>query len=891
MRWLNSKHKNYTKIVFKLYFFKEKRIVVLCLFLATSFSLAGQDKKVLPDSNIIKLDTIIVDSLKPGFRKISSNAIDEKVTYQASGTVRRDIKNKRVILLNQAVVNYGDIEIKADSMIFNMSNNLLYAAGRPDTSGKFIGTPVFREGSNEFKADELTYNFKTKKALVKNIVTKQDDGLVHSTYTKLLEDGTSNISKSTYSTCDADTPHFYINMPKARVYPGEKIVSGPGNLVVEGIPLPLVIPFGYFPINTRNSASGILFPSFGQERERGYSFKDMGYYFSISSYMDLSIKGDVYSNGTWLANAVTNYNKLYKYNGNLSFSYANNITGHKGLEDYSQATNWRLGWMFSQDPKAAPGSRFSASVNMSSAGYDKENSYNVNDHVTTTRQSSVSYSKSWAGTPFNLSTSMNHSQNVKNKTVDVNLPKVSFNMARIYPLKMGRQSGKTKWYQELQFQYSSSLDNRISTYDSLLFTGESLESMQNGFKHDAPLSIQLRPFKNFNVSPSLTYSGVLYSQKIKKTWDATANQVVKDTLRGMFYGQAVNPAISAGFNPQIFGMYTFLNPESRVQAVRHVIKPSVGFSYIPEIPGLSSDMYETVQKDASGQNFEEYSVFEGNIYGTPSLSNKSGTLSFGLVNLVEAKVFEKNDTTGIAKKVKIIDNFGINTGYDIFADSMRWSPISMTARTTLMENINISGRAGFSLYGIDSTGKSLSSFALEANNKLMRLTGFGASVDFSLDRLIMGKGAGGGSGTGNQQALGGPAMSESREGESDNMSGIRTDLYGYSEFEMPWTFNVSYSLNYSKPALKSTVTQTLSFVGSVTITKKMMMDYTSGYDFTSKTLTMTQIGIRRDLHCWIMVLNWIPNGSMKGWNFTIRAKSSVLGDLKYERKKDFHDKY
>ena len=856
-------------------------------------SMPLQAQETVKDSLMLisPADSVLADSLKPGFRKLSPNAIDQQVTYSAAGSVKRDIRNKKVILIDQAVVTYGEIEIKADSMIFNMSNNLLFAAGRPDTSGKLKGTPVFREGNNEFKADELTYNIKTKKALVKNIITKQDEGLVHSSYTKLLEDGTSNIAKSTYSTCEADTPHFYINMPKARVYPGKKIVSGPGNLVVEGIPLPLFIPFGYFPINTHHSASGILFPSFGQERERGYSFKDMGYYFSVNSYMDLSIKGDIYSNGTWLANVVTNYNKLYKYNGNFNFSYASNITGHKGLEDYGESTNYRVGWQFAQDAKAAPGSRFSASVNMSSSGYDKQNSYNVMDHVTTTRQSSISYSKSWAGTPFNLSASMNHSQNVKNKTVDVNLPKVSFNMSRIYPLKMGRQSGKTKWYQELQFQYSSSLDNRISTYDSLLFKPEGAQSMKNGFKHDAPLSIQLRPFKNFNISPSLTYSGVLYSRKMEKHWDEETGQVVKDTLEGMFYGQAVNPAISAGYNPQIFGMYTFLNPESRVQAVRHVIKPSVGFSYVPEVPGLTSGMYKKVQTNSSASAFEEYSVFEGNIYGTPSSPKRNGSLSFGLVNLVEAKVLAKDDTTGVPQKVKIIDNFGINTSYDIFAESKNWAPVSMTARTTLMENINISARGGFSLYSLDSTGNETDKFLYSTNRKLMRLTGFGASVDFSLDRLLMGKEsgtAGGPQSTGPvSQRVGG----NEEEGGHDQMESIKSDLYGYQAFEMPWTFNVSYSLNYSKPALKSTITQTLSFNGSVTITKKMLADFTSGYDFTTKTLTMTQIGIRRDLHCWIMNFNWVPNGTMKGWNFTIRAKASVLGDLKYERKKDFHDKY
>ncbi|HOW41513.1 MAG TPA: putative LPS assembly protein LptD, partial [Bacteroidales bacterium] len=430
-----------------------------------------------------------------------------------------------------------------------------------------------------------------------------------------------------------------------------------------------------------------------------------------------------------------------------------------------------------------------------------------------------------------------------------------------------------------------------STYDSLLFKPEGAQSMKNGFKHDAPLSIQLRPFKNFNISPSLTYSGVLYSRKMEKHWDEETGKVVKDTLEGMFYGQAVNPAISAGYNPQIFGMYTFLNPESRVQAVRHVIKPSVGFSYVPEVPGLTSGMYKKVQTNSSASAFEEYSVFEGNIYGTPSSPKRNGSLSFGLVNLVEAKVLAKDDTTGVPQKVKIIDNFGINTSYDIFAESKNWAPVSMTARTTLMENINISARGGFSLYSLDSTGNETDKFLYSTNRKLMRLTGFGASVDFSLDRLLMGKEsgtAGGPQSTGPvSQRVGG----NEEEGGHDQMESIKSDLYGYQAFEMPWTFNVSYSLNYSKPALKSTITQTLSFNGSVTITKKMLADFTSGYDFTTKTLTMTQIGIRRDLHCWIMNFNWVPNGTMKGWNFTIRAKASVLGDLKYERKKDFHDKY
>ncbi len=339
---------------------------------------------------------------------------------------REILVNKKVILIDGAVINYGEIEIKADSIVFNMETNLLFAVGIKDTSGNIVGKPVFKEGSQVIEADELTYDFKTKRAFAKNITTKQDQGLLHSQFTKLLEDGTSNISNNTYTTCDADTPHFYISLPKARIYPGKKIISGPGNLVLEGIPLPLVLPFGYFPIQTKKAASGILIPRIGEERARGYSLTEGGYYFAVSDYFDFLIKGNIYANGSWMATAQTNYKKLYKYNGNFSFSYANNISGHKGLNDYAESTNYRLGWIFNQDAKASPGSRFSASVNMSSSGYDKANSYTVADHITTQRQSSVSYSKSWAGTPFNFAMSMNHSQNVKNKTVSLNLPKDEF---------------------------------------------------------------------------------------------------------------------------------------------------------------------------------------------------------------------------------------------------------------------------------------------------------------------------------------------------------------------------------------------------------------------------------------------------------------------------------
>ncbi len=860
-------------------------------------TLFSQEPISNPDSIIVRQDTLISDTLSLNLKLISSSAIDKQVKYTSVGKKKNDLINKTAILIDQAVVTYGDIEIKADSIVFNMATSTVYASGIRDSTGKVRGTPVFKEGSQEYASDSLVYNFLTRKAIAYNIVTKQEDGLLHSKVTKLLDDGTSNIAKSTYSTCDAEHPHFYINLPKAKVYPGKKIISGPGNLVLEGIPLPLAVPFGFFPVQKKRAASGILVPKIGQEQSRGYNLTEGGYYFAVSDFFDLALKGNIYTNGTWMLTAESNYNKLYKYNGQFSFSYANNISGYKGLPDYSKATNYKIAWSYSQNAKARPGSRFTASVNMSSSGFDKTNSYTVSEHVATQRQSSISYSKTWEGSPFNLSASMNHSQNVKNKTVNLNLPKINFNVSRIYPLK-GKSSGTKKWYQELQFQYTASLDNQISTYDSLLFTNKVWKSMRNGFKHEAPLSLQIRPFKNFSISPQVSYKGVLYSQKYSKRWipdylDTALNKrvptLVTDTARGFFYGQAVNPSVSASYSPQIFGTYTF-KPESRVQAVRHVMKPSVSFSYIPVFKGLSSSMYRNVQKDTLG-NTTKYSIFEDNIYGTPSLGSRSGTISLGLTNIIEAKAFARNDTTGKPEKVKIIDNFGINTAYNIFADSLNWSPVVMSLRTTLFNNFGISANSNFSLYGLNDKGQIINTFAFTQNRKLMRLTNFSVSLDFDLGELLRGDKKKQGSDP-RQQASGQPSSLNSRAGEDvQTEESNRWDEYGYALFDVPWSMRVSYNLNYSKPAFKSMVTQTMSLTGNVTLTKKMAVTYTSGYDFTEKEITMTQIGITRDLHCWQMSFNWVPNGTMKMWNFTIRVKSSVLADLKYERRKDFHDEY
>jgi hypothetical protein len=858
-----------------------------------SLLLFCQEDRVIPDTLIHKTDSLVTDTLK-GVLRISADAIDKQVTYTASGYKKNDIIAKKVIIVKDAKVNYGDIEIKADSIVFSMASNLLLACGIKDSTGAITGKPSFKSGSQEFESDTLKYNFKTKEAYIRNIVTTQEDGLLRSSATKLLDNGTSNIFSSTYSTCDLDTPHFYIYLRKAKVYPGKKIISGPGNLVLEGIPLPLYIPFGFFPIQTKQAESGILIPKPHYEATRGYALTDGGYYFAINDYFDLTLQGNIFTNGSWLVNSRTNYNKLYKYNGSFSFSYANNISGHKGLPDYNKSTNYSVGWTYSQSPKATPGSRFSASVNMSSSGYDRNNSYDLTDHITTQRQSSISYSKTWDGTPFNLSASMNHSQNVKNKTVALNLPRINFNASRIYPLKSKNSSGPAKWYQELQFQYSASVDNQISTYDSILFTNKIWKEMKSGFMHEIPFSFQLRPFRNFSISPSISYRGVLYTQKIEKHWDPKESVVINDTLRGFYYGQAVNPSISAGYSPQIFGVYQFRNTaDRRLEAVRHVMKPSVSFSYVPSLQGLSSKMYRQVQIDTLGST-TTYSIYDGNIFGTPSFSSRNGNVAFNLTNILEAKVLQRNDTTGKAKKVNIIDNFGISTSYNIFADSLNWSPVSMVMRTTLLQKINLSASSNFSLYALDSKGRQTGKFYFSQTGKLMRLNNFLVSLDFSLSELLKSLG---GKNTSQKQStvgVGTPGLPRQTDTNPLTAKGQTQDIfdeYGYMRFDTPWSMNISYAFNYSKPDFSAVINQTLSLNGNLQLTKKMNITYSSGYDFKSKQITMTQFHLSRDLHCWEMSFDWIPNGYMKMWTFTIRVKAAVLADLKYERRKDYHDNY
>jgi|WetSurMetagenome_2_1015567.scaffolds.fasta_scaffold01168_5 lipopolysaccharide assembly outer membrane protein LptD (OstA) len=897
--------KYYAKIAFMLHFAPQSTIVsaVLLFFLTTSLAaqeqkdtLSGSTKRYQQvDSLITMKRSLVNDTTKKGL-SVSKDAIDKTIYYKTSskGKIITDIVNRRVILIDGGDVTYGDIQLTADSIVLDMETGSVYATGRPDSVGKLAGTPVFTQGSQKFESKELTYNFKTKKAYIKNIKTEQEGGYLNSNTAKMNPDKTVFVDNSTYSTCDAEDPHFYIALKRAKFYPGEKIVSGPAHLVVLGIPLPIFIPYGFFPIQSKKS-SGFILPSFGQNSSMGYSMTNGGFYFAGNDFYDLKLIGSLYTNGSWSGTMESTYRMRYRFNGKFSVSFANNITGYKGMPSYSKVNNYKIIWNHAQDSKANPTSTFSANVNMSSTSYDKENSYTIADQNSTTRQSGISYSKTWQGNVTkNFTTSFSHTQNNSTGVVSMTLPSGTFTVSRFYPFKP-KNPVKDRWYQNIEMQYTARYKNDVSTYDSILFKPETWKRMNNGFAHDIPVSIPIKAFSNFTISPALTYSGVLYSRKIIKRWDTDhrdintdtiAPAVVNDTVYGAFYGHAIKPSISASFSPSLYGTYRFTNPKARIQAIRHVIKPSVSFSYVPSFPGLTSDMFRRVR--TSDTTFADYSIFDSNVYGAPAAPSKSGSVGFKLDNILEGKL-ASSDTTGKQKKFKFFDNLSASTSYNIFAKTFKWSPISTRFQTTIAKNISLSMGATFNMYAIDDKGVAYNKFAYVEKQGLARLTNYNLSLGFDLAQLL-GVENNKKTETGQQQTPG-KNSSKPDSHNSPEPSGSNFDEYGYSVFNMPWSLRVSYSYNYGKPGLKKTTSSSFNFSGSVKFTPKMALTYSSGYDFTGKRMSNTNMGITRDLHCWQMTVSWIPVGSFKFWSFTIQPKAGVLQDLKYERKRDRHETY
>lgn len=820
----------------------------------------GDSIRIVYDSAGIPIDTIRNDSAQ------SKPLFDDLVKYDADDSVRFSIQEKKVYLYGNGFVKYLTTELRADYIELDMDKKLAMATGVPDSVGKLKGTPKFKDGGQEFESTELHYNFDTKKGYVTEIITQEGEGYIQGKTTKKMSDSVYCVKHGMYTTCDEhDHPHFGLNMSKAKMIKDKKIFVGFTNLELEGIPLPIFIPFGFFPI-TKKATSGIIMPTYGEERMRGFNLRGGGYYIYINDYIDMNITGDIYTNGSWGLQYATQYRKRYKFNGNLNFTISKNYVSEKGLPDYQESSDWSVRWTHTQDGKANPYSSFSASVDMSSANNNYYNANTVDGIANQRKQSSISWSKKWPESPFSLSGSFNHSQNSRDTSIAITLPNLSLRMTQIYPFRKKGKSGEMKWYDNIGVSYSAELRNSIQTKEDKLFKSSFERDWSNGFKHNIPISLQFKIAKDVTFTPSLNYNGYLNLKTIEKIWipDTSANggQFITRDVPGLNYSHDYSASGSIGYTPTIYGMFMF-KPGCKVVAIRHMIRPSISASYTPAIKPLGN--YKKSYFD--GEKEVEYDIHEGLTYRPNTTGGKqSGSISFSLDNNVEMKVRNDKDTTGDEefKKVKLLESFRLSTSYNPFADSMNFSNISISARTKILNNkvdLNFSGT--IDPYAIDTNNVRYNKY----HGKLGRLTNATISTNFSFSA----------------------DNGQNKEKKNDLVGGFYDD---YVDFDVPWNINISYNLTYSKPSpYKSpTISQIINFSGDLSLTPKWKLTFQSGYDIKNKEVTSTSFSVTRDLHCWEMTFNCMPFGQHQSYNFEIHVRSSLLRDLKLTKRDSWYDR-
>jgi len=858
----------------------------ILLIIFTGFlRLEAQDTVVLPmppDTLFsIRADTTGRDSIQASVSKFK---LEGKIDYKSVDSLIFDLRQQKAWLYRDAELNYLKSNLKAGYVEIDFDKSELYATSQTDSLGNRIGKPIFKEGDQEFTAEEMRYNFQTEKGLIKGVITQEGEGYIHGTTIKRMEGNIINIQSGSYTTCSAPHPHFAMKFKKAKVIPDNKIITGPAWLTVADVPLPLAVPFGMFPIS-KGRTSGIIFPTYGESKDRGFFLENGGYYWGINDYFDLTIKGDIYSRGSWAIKPSMGYKKRYKFGGSFTFSYAVNRIGDEGTPGYQRNKDFSVRWIHTQDPKARPGSTFSANVNFVTRSFNQYNPVSINDYQSNTFQSSISYQKNWSGKYF-LALNLNHSQNTLQKTIDFYLPKISFSVNRFYPFRKRERVGELKWYENISMNYTMNAENRISTYDSLLLEGKFLDDMRNGIKHAIPISSTLKLFKYFNMSNNINYTERWYFQKIIKSWsndtlitgnDTTVGYVRNDTVKGFSGVRDFN--FSSSISTKFYGILQF--KKGPLRAIRHVMTPSVGFSIRPDFGNPKYGYWDYYYTDAEHTDSIRYSPFQNSIYGTVP-DGKSGNVSLSLQNNLEVKVRSRKDTITGMKKLVLIENFAIMTSYDIARDSLKWSPITMSGRTRLIKNLNLQFNGAWDLYALDdSTGRRINQFQWEKNRRLLRFDNTTWNLSFSY-RLGPKKK---------------PLAPKPGTGTQEELTDIINQPERYLDWNNPWSLNLSYNLrfihrfNTTKMLNENDVVQTLSFTGDISITPKWKVTFSSGIDLIDFDFSTTSISVYRDLHCWEMRFNWIPIGGLQSWNFAINAKSRMLQDLKLQKKKDFRDNY
>lgn len=855
----------------------------------------------------LALDSLGMDSLAADTTK-KKEPLDAPVIYEASDSIVFT-KEGYAHLYGEGKVNYQNIELTSAVITMNMDSSTVYATGVTDTAGVETGSPIFKDGETPYESKIMRYNFKTKKGFINSIVTQQGEGYVTSEEGKKGANDEIYMRHGKYTTCDNhEHPHFYLRLSMAKVRPKKNVVFGPAQLVVEDVPLPIAVPFGFFPFNSSYS-SGFIMPTYGDEMNRGFYLRDGGYYFAISDQMDLKVLGEIFTKGSWGLSAASNYNKRYKFSGSFNASYLVTKTGEKNMPDYSVSKDFRIQWSHRQDAKANPNSSFSASVNFATSSYDRSSLsslYNPQQYSQNTKASSVSYSRNFPEIGLNISGAFNITQNTRDSSLSMTLPDVNISLNRIYPFKRKKAAGDERWYEKISLQYTGSITNSISTKDNLLFKTP-LTQWQNGMQHKIPVSATFNLFKYINIVPSFNYTERWYLRKVKQSYDpspTSTDHVKRDTING--FNRLYDYNLSLQMNTKLYGMYKPLFMKSKELQIRHVFTPTVSYTYTPDFGKSRYGYYDTyTYTDEDGEvRTVEYSPYEGAVYGYPG-KNMSQNISFSIDNNIEMKMKSDKDTTGY-KKISLIDQLGASLSYDVA--NKRWSDLSMNLRLKLTKSYTFNMNASFATYAyeFDENGNVVVGDRTEwSYGRFGRFQGYSGSFSYTLNndtfKKLFGKKDEDEKNKDKEGKEGGEdEETEEETEEQNNNSNMRktekasVDSDGYLAFKLPWSVSLSYSYSIREDRSKDiniktmrypySLTHSLNVSGNFKIGSRWNMTYSTGYDFTSKEMSMTTLNITRDLHCFNMSCGLVF-GPFTSYNFSIRANSSMLTDaLKWDQR-------
>lgn len=838
--------------------------------------------------------------------------IEDVVTFHADDSLVMYGRNNARMYGN-STVEYTDLKLNSAHIHMDMDSSTVFASGTIDSvSGKADGYPVFSDKGGNYESKTMRYNFKTQRGFITDVVTEQGEGYLQGGATKKMEDGTFYVADGKYTTCDDhEHPHFYFKLTKAKVIPKKNIVTGPAYMVLADVPLPLAVPFGFFPFS-KDYSSGILFPSFGDDYNRGFYLRDGGYYFAISDYVDLALRGEIYTKGSWGLSARSTYNKRYRYNGSFDISYITTILGDKGAPDYSKQKNFQIIWNHALDTKANPNLNFSAAVNFTTSGYSRNdlNSYYNNSFTENTKSSTVNLTYRIPNSKWSFSTTANIAQRTQDSTLAVSFPNITVTMSQTAPFKRKRSVGGERWYEKIKMSYSGRLQNSLTARQDEFFKKSLVKDWRNGISHSIPISATFSVFKYINLSPQIQINDRMYSSKIRRQWDTQASREVADTCYGFYNLFDFNASIA--MDTKVYGFWKpakFLG--DKVQMIRHVLTPTVSFNFSPDFGAGFWGYYGTYSYvDGQGQRQErKYNYFSHGLLGSPS-SGKISSLSVNLANNLEMKVKDENDSTGM-RKVSLIENLTISQSYNFAADSMRWSPIQTSILLRLMKNFNLSLSATWDpyMYGLSASGSPVQLNKLRiAHGKFPKLSSTGTSFSYTFNNDTFRKKDknnnsknnvneededwdDSGFGADQEEDFTSVAARRRQSRNGDDEEGSNADVDGYAKWECPWSLTFNYSVNYGygefdydKLDYRGKWTQNLSFSGNIRPTKNWNFSFSASYNFDQHKLAYMNCSISRDLHCFTMTCSIVPVGPYKSYNFHIAVKSSLLKDLKWDKR-------